>query len=42
MRINENQDRATFVALQGKPVEIQANDLAKSQHLWQEIEQLKL
>jgi 2-polyprenyl-3-methyl-5-hydroxy-6-metoxy-1,4-benzoquinol methylase len=42
MRTNENQDRATFVAIAGKPSAIKSNDLAESQNSWQEIEQLKL
>jgi ubiquinone/menaquinone biosynthesis C-methylase UbiE len=42
MRNKENHDRATFVALQGQPVQIRANNLDRPQQVWQGIEQLKL
>lgn len=42
MRAQEDQDRATLVAIKGNPVKIQANDLPLPDHTWQAIEALNL
>ncbi|MDX1977508.1 MAG: hypothetical protein SFT94_07530, partial [Pseudanabaenaceae cyanobacterium bins.68] len=42
LRAQADQDRATFVAIKGKPVAIRVHDLPESEHPWQAIEGLRL